>query len=324
MSKVRMSVAMCTYNGGRFLDEQLQSIAAQLRKPDEVVICDDGSVDNTHSILREFANHAPFPVRIFVNENRLGPAKNFEKALSQCDGDIIVLSDQDDLWKAQKLGTFEKTFEQNADAVYVFSTADMVDQEGTPLGYSMWQAFGFPKPPQQFSGADQVKFLLKRNLIAGATLAFRSSFREIILPIAGGWMHDYWIVLIGSTLSRGVPIPEQLSMYRRHANQVVGWKSKTFRQAIMESIRAGEDVPAEKAERFREMLSRIEINRDAAHYDPRCFDQLKRKEEHLAKRASVRSALGLSRISGVLDEAFTGRYQQFSNSWYSILRDLLY
>src|SRR5580658_5936011 len=95
MGGERISIAMCTYNGSPFLDEQLQSIVSQRRLPDEMVICDDGSSDKTISILRDFAGLATFPVQVFRNEKRLGPAKNFEKAISHCGGDIIILSDQD-------------------------------------------------------------------------------------------------------------------------------------------------------------------------------------------------------------------------------------
>src|SRR5260370_27009832 len=103
MTEPSISVAMCTFNGARFLPEQLQSIALQTLQPSELVICDDGSTDGTVGILQSFALSARFPVRIFCNQETLGPARNFEKAIGLCDGEIISLCDQDDVWRPEKL-----------------------------------------------------------------------------------------------------------------------------------------------------------------------------------------------------------------------------
>ena len=97
MSRLKLSVAMATYNGERFLEQQLLSIARQIRLPDEMVVSDDGSNDGTIDILERFATNAPFPVRIYRNLNPLGYGDNFLKAASLCDGDLIAFSDQDDV-----------------------------------------------------------------------------------------------------------------------------------------------------------------------------------------------------------------------------------
>src|SRR5437588_7313199 len=110
MSDERISIAMCTYNGARFLREQLDSFAAQSRLPDEVVICDDGSTDGTADIVRTFASGAPFPVHFHVNEPRLGITRNFERAAGLCTGSIIFFSDQDDVWLPDKLDRFAEAF----------------------------------------------------------------------------------------------------------------------------------------------------------------------------------------------------------------------
>ena len=90
MRGVRISVAMCTYNGAEFLPAQLESIFAQTRTADEIVVCDDGSTDETRSLI-------PQNVILHENEKKLGTAKNFERAIGLCTGDVIVLSDQDDV-----------------------------------------------------------------------------------------------------------------------------------------------------------------------------------------------------------------------------------
>ncbi|HEV2835287.1 MAG TPA: glycosyltransferase, partial [Pyrinomonadaceae bacterium] len=100
---MNLSIALGTYNGAVYLKEQLESIAAQTRTPDELVISDDQSTDDTLRLIEEFAATAGFPVPLSVNESNLGTAKNFEKAISLCRGDVILLSDQDDVWHSDKL-----------------------------------------------------------------------------------------------------------------------------------------------------------------------------------------------------------------------------
>ena len=93
-----ISVALCTYNGERFLEEQLASLEAQERRPDELVVCDDRSTDNTVSLLESFARTASFPVRIHINPINLGSTVNFDRAMRLCAGSLIAFCDQDDIW----------------------------------------------------------------------------------------------------------------------------------------------------------------------------------------------------------------------------------
>src|ERR1700704_2935070 len=116
MSELRIWVALCMYNGADFLSEQLESIAAQTRLPDELVVCDDGSSDDSTDIVRNFAKNASFPVRLEVNEKNLGSTKNFEKAIGLCNGDIISLADQDDVWKLHKLAVLEAALKNHPQA----------------------------------------------------------------------------------------------------------------------------------------------------------------------------------------------------------------
>jgi glycosyltransferase involved in cell wall biosynthesis len=321
MSHLSISIAMCTYNGSVFLTAQLGSIASQSQLPDELIICDDGSTDDTLSVLNSFASQASFPVRVFPNKKRLGPAKNFEKTIGLCTGDVIVLCDQDDLWHPQKLEKLREVFERHPNAVYAFSDAEMVDQEGVSLGENLWEAIAFRQRLDEFSGPGQLKLLLKQNLITGAAMAFRASFRDIVLPIPSGWMHDYWIVLLGSALACGVPIPEALFQYRRHATQVVGWRKQTFLQVCKTSLAAGQEDWWQKVEDFRKLQERVTSD-PFTRCPQECIRLLKQKEIHLLTRARTRASTGIPRIAKVLAEAVTGRYQRYSDSWYSIVRDL--
>lgn len=322
MSSRPISVAMCTYNGSRYLREQLQSIAAQTRLPDELVICDDGSADDTVGLLTAFAADASFPVRVFSNNERLGPAKNFERAVRLCEGDIISLADQDDVWKPQKLDRLLNAFERHPDAAYAFSDAETINETGALLNRKLWDLVGLREKMEQFSGSGQVKILLKENVITGAALAFRASFRDIILPIPPEWEHDYWIALVGAVLSYGVPVSEALFMYRRHAGQVCGLGGKGFLAASRVSLATTHKEWCEKVRCFRMLQERILSPPASVHASAECVQLLKEKEIHLLARANTRSSKGISRIMKVLVEVSTGRYQRFSNSWRSIVRDL--
>jgi len=319
---LRTSVAICTFNGARYLPAQLQSIASQTRCPDEMVVCDDRSDDGTSDILERFQADARFPVRIFRNAERLGPAKNFEKAIGLCEADIIVLCDQDDVWRKHKLDSLTKVFDERPDAVYAFSDAEMIDDNGRLLGQTLWEAMGLKSKIERFSGQAQLELLLRHNLIPGAAMAFRARFREVLSPVPAGWMHDYWIVLLGSVFSCGVPVPEPLFEYRRHSNQVCGWKKKSFFQVWMDSLASQAQERWGKLDSFRELVSRVNSIQTSDRAASERIQLLKEKESHLFNRARARSAHGFSRIVDVLGEVGTGRYHRFSDSWYSILRDL--
>ena len=127
---MRLSIALCTYNGSAYLSEQLESLAAQTRTPDELVVCDDNSTDGrTVEMVRAFARNSPFAVRFSVNRKTLGPKKNFQRAIARCQGDVIFLCDQDDVWEPNKLARIEETLLAAPEAGFVFTDAEVVDED---------------------------------------------------------------------------------------------------------------------------------------------------------------------------------------------------
>ena len=100
---MKISIALCTYNGGRFLGEQLRSLREQTKSPFEIIVCDDGSTDETPQLVRDFAASVDFPVVFVANEANLGSTRNFDQAIRLCRGEAIALCDQDDLWAPNKL-----------------------------------------------------------------------------------------------------------------------------------------------------------------------------------------------------------------------------
>ena len=320
MNRPSISIAMCTYNGARFVSAQLQSMVRQTTLPDELVICDDASTDPTPEILTQFATNSPLPVRLVRNSSTVGCTRNFERAIRLCEGEIIVLADQDDVWKPEKLSVMAEAFAANPGAGYVFSDAEIVSENGEPLGFSLWETVGFK--PRSFIPARQVATLLQRNLVTGAAMAVRSALRGILLPIPPAWGHDYWLALLGSIFSFGVPIAQRLFFYRRHLAQQLGCGKDTFLQKVKTSLAAEADYYAKTAA-MAELQQRVVTCARSAHCPLGHLQLVAEKELHLSRRALIRSAHGPARLARLLREAASGRYQRFSSSWSSVIRDLV-
>ena len=218
-----ISVALCTYNGEQFLSRQLASIASQTRLPDELVICDDRSADQTVDIVRKFAASASFPVRLVENSENLGSAKNFEKAMRLCSGDLIALSDQDDIWSPARLERCEQELRAHPESGLVFSDGEIIDDQDRPIGKKLWQAFDFTEVRRCTLQAGNYDLLVKFRFVTGATVMVRAALRDRFLPIPAGWIHDEWIAAIVCAFADLRPLDEPLIFYREHTSQQVGF-----------------------------------------------------------------------------------------------------
>lgn len=318
---MKFSVAMCTYNGAQYIGEQLASITAQTRLPDEVLICDDGSRDDTRDILRAFANKAPFETHIHFNETTLGSTKNFEKAISLCSGDIIALSDQDDVWHPQKLARVEQVFMQNHEIDGVFTNANVVDQHLRSLGLSLWDVVLFSKKEQMLVQKGKIlDILLKHLIVTGATLAFRSSWKDALSPIPSCWVHDAWLALGLAMFSSLSIIQESLMKYRQHGNNQIGARPKGIGYRINETLATD-----------REVYYASDLERYQVAYDHFCqwfppehesMKKLSSKIQHLQTRSRLPARRGL-RIPIILKELLTGKYVRYSTSWQVAVKDML-
>lgn len=251
-----ISVAMCTFNGARFLRAQLESIARQRRPPDELVICDDGSSDGSVEILREFAAGASFSIRIFCNEKNLGSTQNFEKAIQLCKGDLIALCDQDDIWLPEKLSRLLQIFEQDSSVGGVFSDADLINENSQEIGKRLWQVhkFAFSRL-EDFDRATAMELLLKQDVVTGATLMIRSSIRELLNPLPEQWVHDGWIAWMLTLYSRLAFVRDPLVQYRVHGGQQLGIGHRGLREKLQLSM--GED-----RKKLRKMQQQFEVLRE--------------------------------------------------------------
>jgi glycosyltransferase involved in cell wall biosynthesis len=221
---MKISVALCTYNGEKYLEEQLDSILNQSVSVDEIVICDDRSNDGTHGIIQQFCTKYPNIIKFHINEINLKSVKNFEKAISLCCNEIIFLSDQDDIWHFQKVEHL-KTYFENHPKIDVVATNGFCIDDSSKIHekYSVWDV-------PQFLTERGVAFNYHKiicnvsNIATGASMAFRKSICDEILPfpIMKDFHHDEWIAILASKRNAFVMLPEKYFYYRIHANQQVG------------------------------------------------------------------------------------------------------
>lgn len=328
---MKISIALCTYNGARFLPEQLESILKQTRLPDELVAVDDRSSDDTPRILREFAAGAPFPVRIEINPENLGVTRNFEKAIGLCTGEIVALCDQDDIWEPGKLAAIERVFQEQPATALVFSDAEIVDQAGKPVGYRLWPAAAFGDEQKTLvrngKGFDA---LAKYNFITGCTMAFRTKMREIAFPTPPDAfaIHDGWIALVTAALADIAFIDEPLVKYRQHESQQIGVEApgQADRWGTRLSRRM-RDVEHYKRhlrhlERMQEKLAALRAGGQPLRVSDTQIAALETQCRHLKARLNL-PASRFKRLPVVLRELILGGYSRYSSGLRSAAIDLL-
>ena len=319
-----ISIALCTYNGARYLQQQLDSIADQTLLPGELVACDDRSSDETVEILKAFSGIAPFPVRIHVNDSNLGVARNFEKCTSLCTGEIIALCDQDDAWKPDKLEKLAEALNKNPEAGFVFCDAELVDETLTPLKRHLWDA----KPNnfsqmerRDFAHSSQFPHLLKKNMVTGACMMFRASLVPHIVPIPPSWIHDYWIAAIAAALGRrGIVVDEPLVLYRQHQDQQIG----VLKGSIITRLRAANGMWPSLLQRDINRADSLLNHLLDLKAEQAVTDAVRQKKQLLAARQGLLSSTRLARVAPGLKILVAGFYRRFSPYGYkAFLIDLM-
>lgn len=321
---------MCTYNGARYVHEQLESIAQQSRLPDDLIVCDDGSTDHTTEIVQRFAATAAFPVILRVNEQNLGSTRNFEQAIGFCTGELIALSDQDDVWMPQKLELLEAEFVRRPEVGLVFADAEIVDEKLRPVGRRMWNEVGFREREKVLIKKGRaLDVLLPGWSVTGATMAFRSKFRDLILPFPTGlpMIHDGWIAVVVAAVSEIAYIDKPLISYRQHSEQQIGAPQKRADSSGPQPAKLLKiNRTANRANNYGALVRIIDAvaGRIRERGNPgQHWYRLERRRRHLQARMKLPSNV-LTRFSVVLRELLTWRYSQFSNGISSAVKDLVY
>ncbi len=314
---------MATYNGARYLQDQLDSFLYQTRQPDELVVCDDGSTDATLDILKAFREQAPFAVHIYRNETNLGYTKNFEKVMSLCAGDIIFLSDQDDVWFCNKIATMAATLVTRQEIMILNADLVLADDNLSPSAYTVFGqsvALGY--------GVEDVA--------SGCSMAFRRAWLDLVLPIptVRSATHDGWITGLASTVGVRMQLDIPLQYYRRHDHSTTkSLAGRIARLTVLDVLRAYglRDV----TDGYRSELEVVEATRSRlvastdtlkmlglSNRQTAAISKLDRRIKAINDRIALMAVPRARRAPRVLKMCMRGDYRHFAG-WKSAVKDML-
>lgn len=322
MTGPAVSVAMTSYNGARYLREQLDSIARQSVLPVELVIGDDGSNDDSVAIAQDFGRTAPFPVMVERNVRQLGYRANFMATAARCRGDLIAFSDQDDIWQAEKIATMASVFDDPG-VLLAFHNARIVDDRG--VGSGLLYDAGRQRAAIASGGPDPYPFSLgftqvyRRRLHAFDDLWPRSA--DHVKP-GERLAHDQWFFFLAQALGRVAFVDAPLVDYRQHDANVfgapkVGVPASRFAfQADPDGARAA--AAAARAEVARAVAARCAgVEQAAVLAAADCYGRLTTRLTHWNRTVSAPGFLTrLAALSANLRDGYFGSDPwRFRASW---------
>ena len=327
----KVSVAMCTFNGARFVEAQLESILAQSRVPDEIILCDDGSTDGTIDVATKVAQKYPHKIRIIRNERRLRFCRNFESAVRLATGDIVFLSDQDDVWFPDKVASMLRLFVEDPHMVLVYSDAILTNEELQPTGtvFERRKDAQLRKPPTLRQLSQGVAF-------NGPMMAFHSRLKPFVIPFSPlslHWAHDHWIAFIAYAVGEIGVIDRPLVYYRRHGTNSGGDAELDggllHQWRVVKKKYFGSKEYGERRRGWEDMVARLrEIkNSGLPLSNPSKLDTLLQLSEMCLEFAKARqmykTRARLARTSGALRLLLTGEYHRYARGVKSFVQDIV-
>lgn len=331
---MRISVGVCTHNGEKFIREQLECILNQTVKPDEIIVTDDNSSDNTVEIVNSLLNDSGINHKVVPYDTHQGILKNFQNCLDMCTGDVIFSCDQDDVWMKDKIEKFIPYFERGSN--FVYSNAIVVDSERNILEDNFWKCYGI-----DFCHISKDEFQLKvlSNLfIAGCNMAFTKDLYDKIRPIPYHFLHDGWVAscapLFGDISFIDVPLIE----YRRHGNNTSQFQSD-------EKLSDENSVVSVKQEKKKSIINDIYKNTlpddwFGNHHNYVCnklfYERMstymtneysKIVLKSISFHKNLLNCLPKHRIKSIcilLREFFNGNYGLFRGNYKSLIRDFIF
>lgn len=325
MTRLRLSIVLCTYNGAAYLQTQLDSLLAQTRLPDEIVIGDDGSTDASMDMLQAFATRARdagIAVQLVRHRENIGYVDNFSAGLRAAQGDVLFLCDQDDMWRADKLALMADRFEQDPSLLLLHGDARLVDAEGHPLGCSLFEALQMTAQERDaIHDGHAFDVVLRRSFVTGATAALRRELVATALPVAPGWIHDEWLAAVAAAMGRVDSMDLPLTDYRQHGANQIGMRRRTLAMKWRDLLLPRGRLLADEAERLRRLedffaQAGFHGSRDRAA-------QVRDKRTHFERRVAIGRLPRWRRWGSVLREARGGFYRRYGTGIRSVLRDLL-
>ncbi|MDC0362374.1 glycosyltransferase [Halioglobus sp.] len=322
---MKLSIVLATYNGAKYLADQLQSYLDQDRMPDELVVSDDCSTDETCSLIDTFAEVAPFDVHVVRQAEQVGYVRNFDRALHMATGDLIFLSDQDDFWLPEKISEISTLMEKNPEFLVVLNDAAITRNDLSPTGLTkLGQLRSTGSPDSAF--------------VMGCCCAMRREFLDLSLPIPEGAKgHDNWLVNFSNGLNTTAIVEKVLQLYRRHelnessviANSLrrVNRMDRLKRQITRAFSREADNLAESEISHIEQLqsLCRRALGNCGGKYDAKIIQyaaRLEREVEMLYLRRELRRTALYIRVFKAPSIWMSGGYRE-ANGLKSMFRDLI-
>ena len=231
----KVDILLATYNGEQYLKEQLDSILAQSYNEFRLLISDDASTDDTIRILKEY-EEKDNRITVFFQKENSGVIKNFEFLLERVENEYYMFSDQDDIWKEDKIEKSIKRIEET-DSSLVYTDLEVVDSDLNVTYKSYWKLKGIYNKIKKYNNFES---LYLNNFVTGCTIISKKEFIDEVLPLPNTSkfvLHDYWIPLVLSQKHKISYIEEPLIKYRQHKNNKIGSKKKVDELKEFEEVR---------------------------------------------------------------------------------------
>lgn len=317
-----ISVAMCTYNGEKFVGEQLESIGKQTRLPSELIVIDDRSTDATAELVRKFATTAPFPVRLYVNDQNIGGSskgitKNFEAAVARCEGEFIVPCDQDDIWVPEKLERMAAALEGTPGLDGAFSDAQLVTEKGVRKNVLLSQTTGLNAAEKaRIARGEALPLVLSMTKVYGSSLIFHSRLKQY-LPVPANWWFDAWMGTMAAVHGGLRFLPEELYLYRIHPNQSVSASVQTVAKRMQRWRSSAREYWKASKPQLQDLHDRL-VTENGPKLEPH-LAYLRGRMDLLQFRAEL-PANRLQRLGKILPRS--RQYHRYFNGWRSLVKDL--
>lgn len=294
-----ISVALATYNGARFLREQLESLLRQTLPPAELVVGDDRSTDGTVEILEEFRQRAPFPVRIYRNETNLGYARNFLTTAQRCNGDWIAFCDQDDVWLPNKLADATEAIMRTPDCCMVLQNAWICDDALS----SSNRKFPDKLRPGLYGAREQYGFWVWLGCLQTVQSRFfklwdNKDLPRNYFPNKNEVSHDKWTCIIANAIGGIVVLGEPAALYRRHAAALTGDYSQL---SLADRATKARSVTADHYDFLADVAA------DCARYVERLAQQAENPKWASALHWNANDFLKLQKCQRLRSQLYSGR-----------------
>lgn len=303
-----IEVVLCTFNGEKYVHEQIESILKQKLKPARLSIYDDASTDRTREAIQEImrTNRSGIDMVLHVQRENLGYVRNFEHGIRNASLEYIALCDQDDIWDQDKLGVLLAAFDDETGVV--FSNALLVDAHSASLRHTLWEVIRLTRKRQTaFGNPDETRqLLLQQNYVTGAALMMRKDLALLLPPFPVATPHDYWIAIISSEISRLKPVDRVLYKYRQHARNAIGQNPYSLSQRVVNALRNADKRYRMEVQTYEQIA--IALEGQASLHDAR--DRFEAKARFLRDRieavnSGLRGSVSLARM------LLAGKYRRF-------------